>query len=296
MRAIIKDLVPDSILKRLRARLVLRNRMRISKECERQSVVHLQPVNRVEHYFHFVLDLCLPLWHLIKATDDRTTFVVQEFGIFTERLKVLFPNRVEIEYDAAKWNKADALPMLGMNPQFLKIQPQELASFKQHVDRTLGIDPNISNDKVLLIERMPPNQYFQNEAVKKGAGASRRSIPNHSELQSEIEAVVKPGFEFCNIQLENIGFEEQIRLFDQAALVIGQHGAGLANCVWMRPRSSVLELSHKLSLKHFHAICVVKNLSYTVLQTDGPHVEIDTRHVMSTLATDRKLNDAIQLN
>lgn len=268
MRSFIKSLIPTPALKRIRATLSARNHSKIIQACERSDQIFLKPVNRVEHYFHFLFDFCLPVWQVIRNSRKETSFVVRDFGIFTQRVQLLFPNRIEIiPRDSEPMGLVFSLE--GLNPQFVHMSYSDLASFKSHVCETLGIDRSAKKNKVLLIERMPPNSYFTSEAVKKGAGASRRSIPNHQQLANALQAIVKSPFEFQNIQLENLSFEDQIRLFDQAALVIGQHGAGLANCVWMRPQSSVFELSHKLSLKHFQNISQVLEHEHHLHRTEG---------------------------
>ena len=60
-------------------------------------------------------------------------------------------------------------------------------------------------------------------------------------------------FEFYNLKLENIPFKEQIEYFDSATLVIAQHGAGLANLLWMQEKTVVVEFGFKAK-KHFEKI------------------------------------------
>lgn len=247
------------------------------------SNLAIQPVNRVEHYFHFLFDLCLPLWHILEQVECDSKLRLKPFGIFSPRLAELFPGKLELVECSDTWSKETPLPMQGLNPQFTHLRDSDLARFKRYVDQTMGVDPSASANKIVLIERMPPNDYFKNQAVKKGAGASRRSIPNHHELAEAIHAVVKPAYQFVNVRLEELSFCEQIRLFDQAAVVIGQHGAGLANCLWSRESTKVVEISHRPDLMHFRSICDVMGLSYGIVRTTDPHEPINVDSLIADI-------------
>ena len=283
MKSLIKDIIPTPILRRLRDTLVARNQRQIMRECDKHSRIFLRPENRVEHYFHFLFDMALPFSRLIQTAPPNVIFVIKDFGIFTDRIVELFSNRVEIAKDDQGVQGLEALPLTGMNPQFVHLDFLHIRKFKNHVRDVFKLDANSDRNQVLLIERMPPNSYFVNDAVKKGAGASRRSIPNHRELADAISSIVQPPHEFLNLRLEEISFEEQIRHFDRAAVVIGQHGAGLANCIWMRPESNVVELSHKPSLKHFRVVSQVMKHNYILQKTSGPHEAINVDELIGEL-------------
>ena len=283
MKSLIKDIIPTPVLRRLRETLVTYNQWKIARACDKHSRIFIKPENRVEHYFHFLFDLALPLSRLIQTTPPNVVFVIKDFGIFTDRIVELFPDRVEISKDDQGGQGLKTLPLTGMNPQFVHLNFLHIRNFKNHVRDVFKLDVASDRNQVLLIERMPPNSYFVNDAVKKGAGASRRSIPNHRELADAISAIVQTPLEFFNLQLEELSFEEQIRHFDRAAVVIGQHGAGLANCIWMRPESNVVELSHNLSLKHFRVVSQVMRHNYILQETSGPHETIDVEELIGEL-------------
>jgi capsular polysaccharide biosynthesis protein len=146
---------------------------------------------------------------------------------------------------------------------------------------------------VLLIERLPPQDFFRTAAKSKGGGTSRRSIPNHDELAGALQSLVRPAFEFENVRLEQIPFEEQVRLFSTAALVIGQHGAGLANCAWMQPGSRVVELANKPELTHFQRLSRFMGHAHVVHRTGGPHEAIDVPALISHLRREPSLADVL---
>ncbi len=290
MRTLVKGVIPGPILRHVRAVLTSRNQQKLLQACERGKEIRIKPDNRVEHYFHFLFDLTLPLWRLMAASPPDVTFALQPFGIFTPRLEQLFPGRVRIEDADEAGSPLRRERLLGMNPQFVHLSYRHLEAFKQHVLNVLEIDANTPRDQVLLIERLPPNEYFAKHAVKRGAGASRRSIPNHDELAEAIRSMIEAPFEFHNVQLENMPFAEQVRLFDRAALVIGQHGAGLANCLWTRPGSQVVELTHNPSLAHFQCISSAMGHQHFIHRTAGNHAPVDVNAIVALIRSSVSLS------
>jgi capsular polysaccharide biosynthesis protein len=90
--------------------------------------------------------------------------------------------------------------------------------------------------------------------------AAERSIVNEGELRPILD---KRGFEI--LQPENLSFEEQVAAFAEASVLIGPHGAGMYNALFMRPPGlvvevlnearweiSVVRLARMLGLEHWH--------------------------------------------
>ena len=271
----VKRATPEAVLRRARRVRLTWNRYRIRHLARRHNSVLIRPANRVEHYFHFVFDLVLPLWHVIASTPHTTTFGLRPFGIFTDRVIQLFPRRVAIvETDSPDSYPTDAV-LQGMNPHFVPLSHAEVASLKTYVFRALNIVPAARQDTIILVERLPPDPYFVHAAQKKGAGASRRSIPNHQELAALVKKSVPHGFRFVNAQLERMTFAEQVKLFDRAAVVIGQHGAGLGNVAWVRQGAHIYEISHAPELDHFRRLARVVGCTHAFYRTTDRHQAID---------------------
>jgi capsular polysaccharide biosynthesis protein len=51
------------------------------------------------------------------------------------------------------------------------------------------------------------------------------------------------GFQVC--RLESMTFEEQVRLFRNAEVVVGPHGAGFTNLIYSKPGTRVVEIMAK---------------------------------------------------
>ncbi len=95
-------------------------------------------------------------------------------------------------------------------------------------------------------------------------GKSRRRLGGEDLLETRLE---ESGFTI--LHSEDLSFAEQIRLFHEAEIVVGTHGAGLTNVVWCQPGCRVIEifpsnyildcyawLSFSRGLEYRHVVCV----------------------------------------
>jgi Glycosyltransferase 61 len=67
--------------------------------------------------------------------------------------------------------------------------------------------------------------------------ATKRRIVNEADLVREL---VPHGFEV--VTLRGMSFADQARLFNEAEIIVGPHGAGFTNAVFAQPGTSVIEL------------------------------------------------------
>ena len=69
-----------------------------------------------------------------------------------------------------------------------------------------------------------------------------RRIINNNEVKN---LLIKNGFKI--VSLSNHSFKDQVKIFNNAKLIVGLHGAGFANLVFSKPNTKVVELSSKYS-------------------------------------------------
>lgn len=296
-QTLMRRILPASILRYMGTCSAISNRRKIVQLAKSTRPIVLQPVpprgggGNIEHYYHFVFDLILPLHFLVRRTPPDVVFVLEEFGIYSERLQHLFPNRTQIanRTDIPKHTKQ--IHLVGMNPQWVHSNTSALEGFKRDICRTLQIDQTGKRNKILLIERLPMDPYFMTRAKRRGGGTSRSSIVNHVELTSTLRSMVRSPFEFHNLQLEKMPLKLQIEYFDTALVVFGQHGAGLANCVWMRRKSTVIELSSYNLRDHFRMISKFKRHHHFLYKTSGSDAVIDISKFISWIVSNAKLRN-----
>lgn len=251
---------------------------------------HIGTGTDVKKYFHFFFDLVLPLYYLIKNTDDDVVFIVK-LDTHSDKMKVLFPKRIiTIKNDVNDNNRdiqnAYCVRILGMNPKVVCLSTRFLEGFKKDIFRQLHI--KIKNDcpKILLIERSKLSPNLINQPLNKQNYYSivfSRVIINHDELKSKIESIVGYYPEFYNLRLETLSIQEQMKYFDTATIVIAQHGAGLTNCLWMRPNTILIELNNNDSFRHYRYLSRWKKFKYFCYKTSALHANIDVNHFSSWL-------------
>ncbi len=95
--------------------------------------------------------------------------------------------------------------------------------------------------------------------------ASRRRVLNDTELWPQLEA---RGFR--KLRLEELSWRDQINAFAHAREVVAPHGAGLANLVFCRPGTRVVEFFHRSYVNPcFGRLAELAKLDYTAVIPDG---------------------------
>lgn len=101
-------------------------------------------------------------------------------------------------------------------------------------------DPPV--DSFNFLRRFLPAEPKRNESSHRCLMISRSRASCRRLLNEDaILAALRP-WNFRRIFLEDFSFEDQVRLFHQADIVISPHGAGLANLAFCRPGTKVFEL------------------------------------------------------
>lgn len=269
---------------------VLRNQAEIIRRIRiERAPVRLRPVppsgcgGSVEHYYHFLFDLLLPLDCLVRQAPSGTLFLLEDVGPFSDRLRATFPDSVAILEDSDVAPVFRTVDLIGMNPRCVPVSRIALENLKKTVSCRLQIDTAAPRRNVLLIERAPPSAFYLSNSKVRGGGSDRRSIVNHDHLRDALGQTFRAPKRFTNLKLEHVPFEDQVQAFDGATIVVAQHGASLANCAWLRPGATVVELSHDSSLDHFSRLAHIVRAQHLRYVTSGPHAEIDVSHFLAWL-------------
>ena len=241
----------------------------------------------IDHYHHFVFDLLLPLWALRGRIDSRTRIAVPPAGPLTPKITELFGDQVVIDPGTIDPG-TPRMPLVGMNPLGVTIMPGILAQFRQFARDRFGVTGIPRPDLVVLVERISPAPYFTRAPGTGGSGALRRSILNHTEIQRAIERAVRPGLRFRNVQLETMTLAEQVEVLSRTALLIGQHGGGLANALWMQPGHAVAELCHG-SPRHYARLSRLCRHRHVQHEIGADHAVIDASALMARLIAEPAL-------
>jgi len=87
-----------------------------------------------------------------------------------------------------------------------------------------------------------------------------RSIINEKEVKDFLK---NRGFEF--ISLGHFSFKEQIKIMNNAEIVVGLHGAGFANFCFCKPKTKILEFKSNTAGKMYENLAKNNNLVYKVI-------------------------------
>ncbi|RYZ63453.1 MAG: glycosyltransferase family 61 protein, partial [Proteobacteria bacterium] len=118
------------------------------------------------------------------------------------------------------------------------------------------------------------------DSVGEKGTAKRRIFISRSDAkirqllnEEEVMASLKP-FGFESIVLTGMSLTEQIQVFRGAELVVGPHGAGLANVVFMQPGASVVEIISPARIwPTFKCIADRGQLNYATIAADSYSIE-----------------------
>lgn len=96
--------------------------------------------------------------------------------------------------------------------------------------------------------------------------ARRRRVSNEAEVWQWLES---RGFR--KLCAEDLSWSEQIAAFRQAKVVVGAHGAGLANLVFCRPGTQVVEFFNRAYVNGcYWRLAALRGLDYRAVVAPGP--------------------------
>ena len=196
--------------------------------------------NKLSHiYFHWFFDVISRVWISQKKIKDRSFryFVGPVDKRFQkETLPILGIGPDEI-LDLPKVNNIIHFER-GAVPVSLFKEPLKTRFSRDHGTHYKGWSPEfISEFRELSLKHF--NIGFTDPDLKlyvDRGDASYRKVLNNSEI---IEHCLESGFQV--VTPGELSLKEQIDLFSRAKVVVGCHGAGLTNIMWMRPGGILVE-------------------------------------------------------
>jgi capsular polysaccharide biosynthesis protein len=172
-------------------------------------------------YFHWIVE-SLPRVRLLQPHLDKLDGIFVPGNLEPQILESLYAMSI----------RKEQIVQLDMASHY---QPEHLLvpSYCAGLDVPEWV-PSFLRSAVLGARSKPSSQ--RRLYISRG-DAGKRRVTNESEICALLQA---HGFEI--VRLRELDFRAQAALFDDAEVVIGPHGAGLANVVFCRPGTKVLEL------------------------------------------------------
>lgn len=229
------------------------------------------------HYGHFIHDFIMPMIlyindsnpnlkkiYLINNNLYRSGLPVFSIGKFKSMGEKLL--NIKIEEIETSSLIPEPVPLITLTPYgFGPYKPEMFININPHVNRRLKLAK--SSARIVLIERGAKRKLIDKKVTEENkncltsTGAERRFLHNHREIARALKEQYKALF--VNVILEDMSLEEQISLFIGAQIVIGQHGAGLCNIVWMTKASDALVIEFPpFMCDTFKNMCSTMKINY----------------------------------
>lgn len=253
----------------------------------------------IKHYFHFFYGVFVPIiLEYIEQSNKykKLTFIIGDdvgpmLRILLElpidiKLKQYLPNYGELGVEEKylqpldknlnikkKWDKFIDANIYNIINKFMSncIDRYDLIINKNDVYDVVVIERTVN--KSMETENFTQNKYTE---IMKASGSERRSIINHKDFFNHVKKMY-PNKKVINVSLEFMPIFSQYHLFNNATLVIAQHGASLAQIIFMKPNTYVIEIVSKTKQKEkwFKPISNVCGVNHYEYLTEQEHVQID---------------------
>ena len=267
----------------------------------------------VSHYYHFLYGALIPLIEFHVNNPDKRLLITTNVGPFEYMLRELFGDVIigfenpvippgaeyfddkSMNYVRTKFPNEIELPAYDVfnTKMYNNLKSRDLLrrldELKPIVNNFIELKmPDKYNDietyEILLIQRDVDEYYVdkrsENRDFKRDifytSGKQRRDVLNHQQMTSELKQLF--GSKINNVILEKKSLFYQYKLFKNASIVIGQHGAALGNIFFMNPNSNLLEImspwgrqgNHFSNLAHHLHI----NYGHVFMESDIDNVNI----------------------
>ena len=248
----------------------------------------------ITHYYHFFYGVLVPLI-LYHLKHKETNFIITDN--LGPMLKILYEIPLNILFKCENPQKfTKIIPLDNFRSKYFFRKESNKMSYEDKIKICnffkLNVPEYIKCNKsydIVLIERGSDPKYkllnyskdhplLQKLGTK--SGSERRAIRNHREICLELEKDY--GDKFKNIVLENTSIYYQYHIFSNAKLIIAQHGAALANVIFMKDFSNVLEIipKEKLDLEgedSFKNLSIMSKLNYYSIETKENYAIINIK-------------------
>jgi hypothetical protein len=128
-----------------------------------------------------------------------------------------------------------------------------------------NLEYNNNYPEVILIKRGNRINLINDKYLKKintniHTGKERREIKNIDYIENFLENKYKSVFK--SLYFEKLKFEEQVKYFNNAKLIICAHGAVMSNMFFCKEGTTIIEVTCNISWPFFDTISKILNLNH----------------------------------
>lgn len=244
----------------------------MSKKDRKIKIVTVKKVGNLFHYPHFIMDCLFP--EIIDGIHEygevyREKTIKKTLGVFDK----IYAEIMDIKYTELPKEDFEKVDAETFVMDVTKIKYTDKIYFYQFSDfifSRYNIDPTIYDPKypeVILIKRASEavlvedlnlkNELYQlylerikitenHSPISKArnpylSGKERREIEDIDKVEDFLKQKYQDKFE--SIFLESMPFEEQVRYFNNAKIIICAHGGALTNLFFCKPNTKIVEVT-----------------------------------------------------
>ena len=234
----------------------------IQKKIRGNVLSLLQGASAIENYGHWILDT-IPKLIIAKKFKDLNSFD----AILMPNIKKKFQNDSLEYFNISKSKILDGSEITHLYGDKITIPCHPYWELNKHQFETVAnVDKDILKSiRKIFMKDNNLNEHKKNENIYIDRSDSKF---NHNKLvnnQEIIELLKKRGFSI--IKLSNLSFNEQVKTFSNAKIIIGSHGAGLTNLIFCEPSTKVIEIGNpNFDCYVFKNISYIQNLNYSLIK------------------------------
>jgi hypothetical protein len=197
------------------------------------------------HYAHFLIDCLFPevVNRCFNYEVVRKKTIQQTLGNLS-KIYVDVMQTKNIELLPAEFNELSVPLLVYKNRN--TYSPDDFSFFKTFVYNRYNVQADDTYPKIILIKRGGRIKLIDDPHLKRlnknvTTGKERREIHRIDDLEVYLSS--KYGNTFKGLYLETMTFEEQVKHFRNAKMIIGAHGAGMFNAFFCTEGALLFEVT-----------------------------------------------------
>ena len=244
------------------------------------AIINKRLAGSLFHYAHFLID-CLYTEIINDVYKYKKVFRIknidQTLGNLSKIYEEVMQNK-NIEIYQEEFNILDIKPtILDIKENYTDIL--YINKFRNFIFNRYNINPLIYIEgypEVILIKRGERIQLIDDITLQKintniTTGKERREISNIEEVEYYLQK--KYSDKFKSMYMEFIPFEEQVKIFNNAKLIVIAHGAAISSILFCKEKTKIIEVSCGVNYEWFDICFNNLKIDYNKINNNS-HIEV----------------------
>jgi hypothetical protein len=221
------------------------------------------------HYAHFICDCLFPeiindFFNYEEVVREKN--IDQTIGNFNKiYTDVMMIKNTELLMDDFNYLNLDTIYYKNKEMYCEKKYFDKFTNYIFSRYKIKYLDYNLDYPEVILIKRNHRINLIDDEYLSKinnnvSTGKERREINNITDIENFLK--IKYENKFKSLYFENIPFEEQVKYFNNAKLIICAHGAVMSNMFFCKEGTKIIEITCECKWEFFDTISNILKLNH----------------------------------